>query len=101
MSASTINVWWNGAVIAAVKPTDYEIHTFVQDVTAKAGENKLSFVSSGDITGGGLSVDNVRLVRQITEDVIVNGGFELGQNVGDSWAMFKTLPGWKSDGAGI
>ena len=70
------DVFWNGKKIFSVAPRDYKVRTKVLYVYVDVGENSLKFQGSGCSDSYGLTIDNVRLVRQGTNvNIVVNGGF--------------------------
>jgi len=94
-------VEFNGHTIQEWSPTDYNIHHERFTVSSRVGRNSINFIGSGRSDGLGQNLDNVKLVRKSfcgVEDVIVNGGFEEGYNVGHSWGIFANgrVSGWKT-----
>ncbi len=97
-------VVWNGVKIRDIFPQNYSVSTFKTEVKADVGENTLNIFGLGNSDGFGMTIDNVRLERDTIdghEDLIVNGGFEQGHNVGTGWKIFTCLHGWTCDSAGI
>jgi len=59
-----------------MKPTDYNITTVTVDVEGVVGKNILSFAGSGKTDSFGLTIDNVKLVRNInSKSLLTNGNF--------------------------
>ena len=85
-------VVWNDVVVYSVNPDDYDVTTVSLTVSVQAGENTLQFEGAGPADGLGLTIDNVRLVRDGV-DIVVNGGFS-HPNVYGSWDLFDDIKGW-------
>mgnify|MGYP001950357951 CR=1 FL=1 len=78
-----------------MEPTGYSKYHYYNYVTVKPGENKLEIKGTGKSDGYGLTIDNFKLVNEVTgEDLLVNGDFEQ-PNVGKSWKNTDNLPGWE------
>jgi len=72
------DVIWNNNVAFSVVPTDYKVHTATVVVTAVVGQNVLQFEGAGLLSGYGLTISNVALVKvgDLTKtSVLVNGNF--------------------------
>jgi hypothetical protein len=94
-------VQFNGKKLKEFLPTDYNIHHEVFKVTSCVGKNSLHFIGTGTSDSLGHTIDNVKLHRTSFcgyQDVIVNGGFEEGHTLGNTWAIFPNgkIPGWTS-----
>ena len=94
-------VEFNGERIKEWHPTDYNIHSEKFDLTSRVGKNSIHFIGTGISDGLGQGLDNVKLHRMSFcgyENVIVNGGFEEGHNLGHGWAFFANgkIPGWST-----
>ena len=88
-------VLWNDNVVLKVNPTDYDLHDETLTVEVKEGKNSLKFKGKGKSDKLGLSIDNVRLVREgTTEDIVINGDFEMPQVAG-TYEIFNKIPGWE------
>lgn len=93
------NIIWNDEIILSIVPTDYNKHVVNLVVYVDAGDNKLQIEGAGLSDSYGLTIDNVKLVRDgTTTNIVVNGGFQ-SPNVGSSWGVFNNIPGW--EGVGI
>ena len=81
-------------MIQAVAPRDHKIHTKVIKVYVNVGDNFLKFVGTGASDKKGLTIDNVKLVRQGTKiNIAINGNFEKPFLKG-RWKIFNEIPGW-------
>ncbi len=75
-SSSQGLVYWNGALVANITPTDYAIRTFTVTVTSVSGTNNLTFAGAGVSDTAGLGIDNVSLVKAGSKiNMVLNGGF--------------------------
>ena len=85
-----------------VSPSDYAINTHQSYVYAKPGQNSLNFKDIGCFDDSyGLTIDNVKLVRDGTaEDIVVNGGFE-EPNQNGGYTIINNIPGWSGVGLEI
>ena len=93
-----MNVIWNDVILATIIPTDYQVRTKTLIVNVDGGENKLQFEGAGSSNSYGITIDNVRLVRQsTTTNIVINGQFE-NPDVGHSWGIFNNIPGWEGIG---
>lgn len=98
-NSNTFKVVFNGVTIKAYALTDYNIHHEVLNVRSRVGKNQINFIGTGLSDSLGQGIDNVKLTRTSFcgfQDVIVNGGFELGHTLGNAWAIFANgkIPGW-------
>jgi hypothetical protein len=76
LSSSQGLVYWNGALVANITPTDYALRTFTVNVTSVSGTNNLTFAGAGVSDTAGLGVDNVALVKYgSSTNIVINGGF--------------------------
>ena len=57
-------VLWNGKEVFHINPNNYHIQTKHLVVEVKEGDNKLQFKGQGKSDSYGLTIDNVKLVRQ-------------------------------------
>lgn len=81
-------------MIQAVAPKDHKIHTKVIKVYVNVGDNFLKFVGTGTSDKKGLTIDNVKLIREGTKiNIAVNGNFEK-PNLNKGWKIFDKIPGW-------
>jgi hypothetical protein len=89
---------WNGENVVHIIPVDHKVHRKTQQVEVVAGENILRFEGDGKEDSYGLTIDNVKLIKDGTEDnIVVNGGFEQ-PNLDGKWKVFDEIPGWKGKG---
>lgn len=92
------NVFWNGRKIVSIHPKNYGVQTHTSFVAAKAGDNKLEFRGTTCKVWKGLTIDNVKLIRQGPDtDIVINGGFE-EPNVEESFKIFDGIKGWQGKG---
>ena len=114
-STTTIEVLWNGSVVATVPPgTDWQGYQF--KVVGTGGADRLTFREAANQGADGLGAlyDNVRLVAAktgttpppvttpeqpttpVATNLLVNGSFENTPTAVDSgrWAGFSSIPGW-------
>lgn len=97
-SSCSGNIVWNDVILHSIVPTDYAVHIHTITVYVKAGENKLQFEGTGFDNSFGLTIDNVKLIRDGTvTNIVVNGGFEQ-PDVGHSWGIHNNIPGWTGVG---
>ncbi len=90
-------MYWNGALIESINPSDYSIHTSSFPATVKS-MNTILFKSTGTSDGYGLTIDNVNLHRLgENTNYIVNGDFEV-PNVKKTWGLFNNIKGWTGNG---
>ena len=95
------NVYWNGEKIIHVIPQNHDIITKTQKVRVVPGVNTLKFEGEGKSDSFGLTIDNVKLIRDDTkEDLAINGGFEQPDQKG-KWNVYDEIPGWKGKGIEI
>ena len=88
-------VFWNGKEVTSIVPSDYLVHSEKVSLEAMVGENALKFETAGKSDGYGLTIDNVKLVKDgSSEDVVINGGFEQ-PDLGKKWRIQNEIPGWK------
>ncbi|MCB0368719.1 MAG: hypothetical protein KDD45_04545 [Bdellovibrionales bacterium] len=70
------NIVWNNEIILSIVPSDYAVHLVSIEVLVIAGDNSLQIEGTGLSNSYGLTVDNVKLVREGTlTNIVVNGGF--------------------------
>lgn len=64
-------------------------------VVGNAGKNTLTFLGTGVSDGYGLTIDNVKLIKNgdNSKDFVVNGGFEKPDLMG-KWKVFDRIEGW-------
>ena len=92
------DVLWNNKVVFSIVPNSYGVLPLSVVVSAQPGQNVLQIEGAGKSDSYGLIVDNVKLIRQgTTSNIVVNGGFEQ-PNVGFSWGIFNSIPGWSGVG---
>ena len=92
------DVLWNNKVVFSIVPGNHSFQPLSVVVYAQAGQNSLQIEGAGKSDSYGLIVDNVKLIRQgTTSNIVVNGGFEQ-PNVGFSWGIFNSIPGWSGVG---
>ena len=92
------DVLWNNKVVFSIVPGDHSFQPLSVVVYAQPGQNSLQIEGAGKSDSYGLIVDNVKLIRQgTTSNIVVNGGFEQ-PNVGFSWGIFNSIPGWSGVG---
>jgi len=88
-------VLFNDQIILSINPTNYAVKTENLIVFVQQGQNKLQFEGAGVSDSFGLTIDNVRFVRDGTVlNLAVNGGFEAPDTYG-SWGIFNDIPGWQ------
>lgn len=96
LASNSFSVAWNGKKLKTFVPKDYKIHTTVLPILATIGTNVLSFLSEGKTDSLGATINNVELMNH-GKNMVRNGGFEQGHNVGKGWNSFEELAGWKSE----
>ncbi len=81
-----------------LKPLDFEIISASVKVYAKEGQNILQLRGKGISDSNGVTVDNIRLVKDGSiQNLILNGGFE-DPKVETNLKVFRGgVPGWSSD----
>ena len=95
------NVYWNGNKVLHVVPANHDIGTKTQKVKVVPGVNTLKFEGAGKEDTYGLTIDNVKLIRDDTkENIAINGGFEKPDQNG-KWGVYDEIPGWKGKGIEI
>jgi hypothetical protein len=101
LNVSSFSVLWNGNQLNEAFSKNYDVLSATYTVTAIVGENILNFVGTGTSTNQGAGITNVELIRKGKcglEDVLVNGNFADGTNVGKGFKIFKNgIRGWKAD----
>lgn len=101
LRTSQFAVLWNGKTVKAIAPSNYRVTHLSLKLQAKAGKNVISFVGLGPSDGYGATITNVKLVRPYgceddNEDLIANGNFHKGHNLGSGWKIFKdAIEGWQ------
>jgi len=98
-SSNSFAINFNGKRIKEYFPTDYNVNSASLSLDAVIGKNTINFIGTGTSDSLGQGIDNVALKRDAycgVEDVIVNGGFEQGHNLGHGWSIFANgkIPGW-------
>jgi hypothetical protein len=115
-STTTMEVLWNGNVVASVPPgSDWQSYHF--KVVGTGGADRLTFREPANQGGDGLGAlyDNVSLiatsavvtpppvtpeppVTPVSKNLLVNGSFETTTTPVDSgrWAGFSNIPGWSA-----
>lgn len=68
-------------------------------VKIKNGKNSLSFVGTGVSDRVGLTIDNVRLVRNSSnsQNIVINGDFARPFFTTDYMIYNKFIPGWRGE----
>ena len=99
MTSCKCDVFWDNKWFYTVSPVDKKVHKQTLVLDAKPGVQKLAFRGAGKSDGLGITIDNVKLVRD-NENFVWNGGFEK-PNVGRGWKKFKRIPGWTGTGIEI
>ena len=70
------DVFWSGLKICTVTPSDYKVHTKTLYIDINPGTNSLKFQGAGISDGYGLTIDNVKLIREgETTNIVINGDF--------------------------
>lgn len=100
MATSSFNIIWNGETVKEVTPANYNLGHLSLTLEAKVGENEIKFAGAGPSDSFGATIGDISLVRPSgchdgDEDLIINGNFEKGTNVGKGWKLFKgKIIGW-------
>ena len=76
LASSEGEVWWNYEKVLTLKPNNFDIRSASTKVYAKPGENVLQLRGAGVSDWYGVTVSNVRLVKDSeNRNLIVNGDF--------------------------
>jgi hypothetical protein len=92
-SSCTGNILWNGVVIYSIRPCNYAVNPLYLTVIAKVGHNSLQFAASGTSDSYGLTIDNIKLIRngdKSQNNIVINGEFE-HPNVNGHWKIFNNI----------
>lgn len=81
-------------IVLNIIPTNYNVNSVSIVVFSQVGKNSLQFSGTGVSDSYGLTVDNVKLVRDGTlANIVVNGQFE-DPDVDAGWQIFNDITGW-------
>jgi hypothetical protein len=96
----SFSVLWNAATIVDITPEDYLLHHHSIVVEGRVGENVLNFAGTGLSDALGMTIDNVKLLRECGcgfENAVVNGGFDQALYVDQGWRYYNdNIDGWKA-----
>ena len=89
-------IFWNDELIYSLSVSDYAINSVSLKVLTEIGSNNtLRFEDDGIKDGAGLSIDNVKLLKNArSKNIVVNGDFELPQLGDRDYQHQNTIAGW-------
>ena len=74
LTTSTADLFWNGVKIGSIRPTDFNVSTYITVVPAVAGDNTFTIAGTGAQDGAGLVVDYFNLYQaKLNVNDFVNG----------------------------
>ena len=91
------DIFWNENKIFTVIPCDYKVNNQVLYVDISAGPNSLRLQGAGISDGYGLTIDNVKLIRDGDKtNIVINGDFEEVLSRRNA-KIFSNINGWQGD----
>ena len=95
LDTNTLEVYWNGALVASIDPASVSWETYSFDVTGTGGADRLTFSEvAADDDGLGALLDTVSLVSSGGDDILSGG---LGDDIIDGGDGDDTIDGGAGD----
>ena len=94
LATSQFAIQWNGKTIRTFSPRNYRVTHLSLKLKGKAGWNQIKFLGTGRSDSYGTTITNVQLLRPSGcksgfENLIKNGNFRSGHNLGHGWKIFE------------